>query len=367
MVLLVCLCLSCAHLEDKISSRSYKGHENDIDVNNLVSVYPSLVGTRLDDRQTCHAGGIEDGKLVSSSYDNCHDLILHGSGHTLQETLNAFGRNYLEAGRNRDALISIERLDSDGDGFSNEDELLDRRYPGSKRSMPGQAVATQLIVTLEELMAMPAYEQFMLSNTSKQKFDDYALFRGVKIEELLEAQGISLEGASGITVIAPDGYVKSLPIEFVDRPFPEQSFYLGLDVESLGPECGFVNYPERLPEGLPEEHWLLLGYERNGRPLDKSILDIEACKILGEGPLRVVVPQAKPGKPDRGSKFSPTECNDGFDFDEEADHNAGSMVRGVVAIRIDPMPAGGEEFDYMNGGWAYIDAGQLIIYGHGVQ
>jgi len=44
-------------------------------------------------------------------------------------------------------------------------------------------------------------------------------------------------------------------------------------------------------------------------------------------------------------------------FDEAADHNAGSMVRGVVAIRI----------DYMNGGWAYIDAGQLIIYGHGVR
>jgi hypothetical protein len=42
------------------------------------------------------------------------------------------------------------------------------------------------------------------------------------------------------------------------------------------------------------------------------------------------------------------------------------MVRGVVAIRIDPMPAGVEEFDYMNGGWAYVDAGRLIIYGHGV-
>ena len=43
------------------------------------------------------------------------------------------------------------------------------------------------------------------------------------------------------------------------------------------------------------------------------------------------------------------------------------MVRGVIAIRIDPMPAGVEEFDYMNGGWAYIDAGQLIVYGHGVR
>ena len=48
------------------------------------------------------------------------------------------------------------------------------------------------------------------------------------------------------------------------------------------------------------------------------------------------------------------------------DHNAGAMVRGVIAIRIDPMPAGVEEFDYMNGGWAYINANQLIIYGYNV-
>jgi hypothetical protein len=80
-----------------------------------------------------------------------------------------------------------------------------------------------------------------------------------------------------------------------------------------------------------------------------------------------VVPQTDPGKPDRGSKYSPSECGDGLDFDEAADHNAGAMVRSVIAIRIDPMPAGVEEFDYMNGGWAYVEAGQMIIYGHGIR
>ena len=40
-----------------IPSQSYKGHENDIDSNNLVRVYPGLVGTRLDDCQTCHSAG----------------------------------------------------------------------------------------------------------------------------------------------------------------------------------------------------------------------------------------------------------------------------------------------------------------------
>jgi hypothetical protein len=363
----VLVLLGCGHAEDRVSSRSYQGHENDIDANNLVSAYPSLVGTRLDDCQTCHSGRIEDGKLVGSSCDNCHDLVLHGDGHTFRETLNSFGVDYLEAGRNREALTAIKKQDSDGDGFSNDDELEAQRYPGNGFSMPGQATAKLLVVSLQELKAMPSHTQLMLSNASRQKFDEYVVFRGVKIKDLLESRGISLEGAAGITVIAPDGYMKSLPIEFVDRPFPEQSFLPGLDVETLGEECGFVNYPENVPDELPEEHWLMLGYERNGAALDKSVLDVAAGRITGEGPLRIIVPQATPGKPDRGSRFSPTECADGFDFDEYADHNAGSMVRGVIAIRIDPMPAGVEEFDYMNGGWAYINAGQSIIYGHGVE
>jgi hypothetical protein len=117
---------------------------------------------------------------------------------------------------------------------------------------------------------------------------------------------------------------------------------------------------------MPGEYRLLLGYERDGSPLDPVGLDVAEGRIFGEGPLRMVVPQENPGPPDRGSRFSPSGCGDGLDFREEADHNAGSMVRGVVAIRIDPMPAGVEEFDYMNGGWAFVDAGQLIIYGHGV-
>ncbi len=63
--------LSCT--SDQVSSRSYKGHEDDTDANNLVGAYPLLVGTRLDDCQTCHSGTIEDGRLAGSACDNCHD------------------------------------------------------------------------------------------------------------------------------------------------------------------------------------------------------------------------------------------------------------------------------------------------------
>ncbi|MBD3184589.1 hypothetical protein GF312_20075 [Candidatus Poribacteria bacterium] len=379
LVLFLCAFPGCDESDDEeemeamVSSRAYKGHENDIDSNNLVSVYPSLVGTRLDDCQTCHTGEIEDGQLVSSACDYCHKLLLDETGHTPIETLNAFGIDYYDAGRDMNALKEIKDKDSDRDGYPNDEELMAERYPGSEMSQPGQQVATLKIVTLDELKAMPSHSQFMLSNTTKQQFDDYVTYKGVKIKDLLDSQGIDLSGATGITIIAPDGYMKSLPIEYVDKKFPQPLFYSGLDVDTQGPDCGFVIYPEDMPAGLVDgepisgEHYLIMAYEKDGIPLDTSYLEASSGRINGEGPLRIVVPQTDPGQPDRGLKYSPSGCDDGYDFNEDADHNAGAMVRGVIAIRIDPMPAGVEEFDYMNGGWAYIDAGQLIIYGHNVQ
>ncbi|MCJ7626897.1 MAG: hypothetical protein MUO50_00790 [Longimicrobiales bacterium] len=369
-LLFLAMVLSCT--SDQVSSRSYKGHEDDTDANNLVGSYPFLVGTRLDDCQTCHSGTIEDGRPAGSSCDNCHNLILHGTGPDALETLNEFGRAYRLAGRSERALEGIAEIDSDGDGFSNLEELLAGRHAGNALSMPGQAVAAVLTVNLEDLRALPFHDQFMLVNNTQQRFDDYATYRGIKVKDLLDALNIDLAGATGITLIAPDGYMKSLPIEFVTRVFPQPFFYSGLDVESMESGCGWVVYPESTPDGLsdgspvPGEHWLMLAYERNGVSLDTAKLDAKEGKIVGEGPLRIVVPQENPGKPDRGSEFSPSGCGDGFDFRADADHNAGSMVRAVVAIRIDPMPVGVEEFDYMNGGWAYVDAGQIILYGHGI-
>ena len=192
---------------EEISSRTYRGHETDRDADNLVGAYPALVGTRLDDCQTCHAGKIEGGELVGSSCDNCHELLLGAAGHSSLETLNGFGRDYLDAGRSREAVISIEERDSDGDGFSNGDELSNGRYPGSRLSLPGQAVARTVILSMNEIQAAPSHDQFMLVNNTQQRFDYYALYMGVKIEDLLDILEIDLTGATGITAIAPDGYM----------------------------------------------------------------------------------------------------------------------------------------------------------------
>lgn len=147
-----------------------------------------------------------------------------------------------------------------------------------------------------------------MGNTTQQRFDDFVTHRGVQVLDLLKSLGIDITGATGTTAIAPDRFQKSLPVG-----------------------------------------------------------DVAAGTLTGEGPVRLVVPQAVPGRPDRGSRFSPAPCGDGLDFREDADHNAGSTVRGVIALRIDPMPEGLEEFDFMNGGWACGNSGQFILYGCGVR
>jgi len=359
-----------------VSSRAYKGHENDKDTNNLCSVYPAIVGTRLDDCQTCHVGKMDTTKneQVSNACDNCHDLMVHGEGgHSFAETLNPFGADYSKNGRTVDALGKIKDLDSDSDSFTNDQEIKDLKYPGSDLSKPGQPNAPMITVSLEKMQSMTAHEQFMLANTSKQQFDDYASYKGVTVKELLSAFGINTAGATGVSFIAPDGFVKTIKIDQVNKAFPQSLFYSGLDVKTLGQECGFVNYPEKMPSGLidggtiPDEQWLMMAYERDGALMDPCYLDSVALKLNGEGPFRLIVPQSTPGSPDRGLSFSPSNCNDGYDYDKNKDHNAGSMVRGVMAIRVDPMPAGVEEFDYKNGGWAYINSKELIIYGNNVK
>jgi hypothetical protein len=39
-------------------------------------------------------------------------------------------------------------------------------------------------------------------------------------------------------------------------------------------------------------------------------------------------------------------------------------VRCVVAIRIEPLPAGTTDFNWYEGGWDYIDNQQFVVYGN---
>ncbi len=367
-----------------VSSRAYKGHEADVDMNNLVNVYPSLVGTRLDDCQTCHKGG--EVSETSKTYtvnpcSYCHLVanpdpdIISGAPSTYHDTLNPYGADYMSHGRDRDALEAIHSLDSDGDGYENGWEIHYVRYPGDPDSMPGQPSAPTYTMTWTEIASLPFHSQFLLMNAHKQAFDDYARYGGVKVKDLLSAAGVNLTGATSITVIAPDGFAKDYTISEIDNAFPYGLYDDGLAPGDFAdPNQGFVNYPpaDQIPSGLadmgtiPDEPWLLIAYRRDGADMDVSYLDPVSGKISGEGPYRLIIPQSTPGSPDRGSKYSPTTYADGYDYDENKDHNAGKCVKGVAAIRINPMPSGYEEFDWKNGGFSILEDKELIIYGHGV-
>ena len=71
-IAITCLALAACSGEndeqDNVSTRSYKGHEVDVDSNNFVSVYPHTLGTRLDDCQTCHTTSYSE----YTCYE-CHD------------------------------------------------------------------------------------------------------------------------------------------------------------------------------------------------------------------------------------------------------------------------------------------------------
>jgi hypothetical protein len=368
--------------EDVVSSRAYKGHATDQDILNFVKQYPDTVATRLDDCQTCHTDGtitISGKANYKNACDFCHYLEypdtsttdIVGAPATYADTLNTYGTAYLQNGRDQKAIKTIGELDSDGDGALNKDEIAALRFPGDSGSNPSKEIAPIKVLSMDELKAMPSHSEFLLANTTKQQFDTYSSYKGVKILDLLTELGIDTTQVTGITVIAPDGFTKDFNIAKINSAYPQGQFYGGLDVATLGSTCGFVEYPATIPAGItgtviPDEQWLILAYERDGAPMEASYLDSASLKISGEGPLRIVVPQSTPGSPDRGSTYSPTNCNDGYDYVKNKDHNAGDMVRGVMAIRINPLDAAYEEFDYTTGGWSYIDNEQLVVYGFGI-
>ena len=146
--------------EEIRSSRSYQGHASDTDINNFVKAYPHTVGTRLDDCQTCHTGGeVNDGEgpVTSHPCDYCHFVIHPPAGWTglpssFAETLNPYGEDYDDAGRDGAAIAAIAGLDSDGDGFGNDEEIDALRYPGDDGSFPGLELCAAVKVRMADLL-----------------------------------------------------------------------------------------------------------------------------------------------------------------------------------------------------------------------
>jgi hypothetical protein len=88
---------------------------------------------------------------------------------------------------------------------------------------------------------------------------------------------------------------------------------------------------------IPDKLYMLLAYMRDGDPLTPGKINPTTLKFDGEGPYRLIPPQKIAGNPDRGFKEE-DPVGDGWDCDDNKNHNAGSSARTVAAIRVDPIP-----------------------------
>ena len=373
-----------ARSQEPAVSRAYAGHENDADMRGFIRQYPGAAGSRLDDCQTCHRGGIKgtDTEREYSPCGYCHLLVYPdpryatGVPKTPADTLNAYGSDYKKAGRKFEAFMAVDAWDSDGDGKPNGIEIADLRNPGDPASRPGLPQAGTIVLSWEEIRRLPVQTQLMLMNTTKEPTDDYVLYTGVRVLDLLSAAKIYMTGVTGITVFAPDGYSVDYSVGDIRAPFPG-GYYYAAPRAFEGTGQAFVKYPAKLPAGLkdtrriPAEPWLLLAYDRDGAPLQPSIYEKGTGRLAGEGPYRLVKPQRdlegdpkRPGRPDRSQKSK--VFGDGWDFAPGIDHNAGACIRGACVIRLNPMPEGYEEYDWKNG-WPLIGDKKIVIYGYGIR
>lgn len=387
-----------------ISSRSYSGHESDADANNFVRAYPSTVGKRLDDCQTCHTGKtvtMTGGKTAdySNPCSYCHLRVFDAAANytanyptTLADTLNAYGKAYKDNGKNINALNAINGLDSDGDGYSNGDEIGAMRFPGDAASNPGQAMAPTIELGWDEITGLTQHTQFMLLNANKQQYDEYTTYRGARMIDIMNylttRYGVDFTGATNMVFYAPDGYKVEMNIASrITNTYAKGKFYDLSDEQAAWkgtdntPNRCFVSYPVNIyslvqDSVMPHDLHAMIAYQKETITgtfvnLDMSYYNATDGKISGEGPYRIVRPQvtrdglSAPDGPDRSTNSTYNAWTDGWQYNSAYDHNAGDAVKGTCIIKILPMPTGVEEY-YTANGWSLIDDKKIIVYGHGV-
>ena len=81
---------------------AYSAHQNDVDVNHFLAVYPAAKATKLDDCALCHKSG-KIGSKTYGSCDYCHKFIKprNPTGYSWH-TLNSYGLAYKDSGRNQE-------------------------------------------------------------------------------------------------------------------------------------------------------------------------------------------------------------------------------------------------------------------------
>jgi hypothetical protein len=361
-------------------------HEGERDADKFLEAYADKAGTKVDNCSLCHSGGSyvndRDQTVQLGSCQWCHQTYGYDGAGDIEATINTYGADYLSAGRNAAAVAQIDGLDSDGDGYSNADEIEANTFPGNANDHPGLTPAPFRVYTRDQLEALGAHTQFLLMNTSRSG-DFYAEYTGVPLKDLLEDAGI-LDSATGIWVYAPDGWGQNHPLAyhpdidmyhvFGNEPgqshqYPPATYYYDLEADvDQNPDYGWCDYSA--PSCVGRTHGdtifvsgglkAILAYKRDGAYLDSGILNDEN-KLDGEGPFRVVVPQKYVGPPDQSSRSDDQDVLWPYEYD--LDHNAGSCSRSATIIKVEPLPEGTTDIDILEAGWDYVDEQKIIVYG----
>lgn len=357
------------------SAQAAYHHAGEIDSDHFLAVYPAAAGTKLDSCVLCHRGGTVK-KAVLGSCEWCHYTYGYDAQGDILKTLNSYGMDYHNAGSDTDAVLAIEGDDSDGDGYSNIDEIAALRYPGNADDDPTKIEAPYRVYTLAEIEAMPAQTQFQLMNTHKSG-DYYAEYTGVPMENVLADAGM-LPSAYGIQVLAADGFGVTHPLDLtpgyyhVRGVYPQSTFYRDAEADkALNAAYGWCDYSAASVAGRSSGDpivteggaRLLLAYKFEESYLDPGYLGSDG-KLAGEGPFRVVPPQHTPGPPDQASTSAIQDVIWPFDGDElTTDHNAGFSSKCATVVKVEPLPAGTTDIDTLEAGWEYVRDGKIVVYG----
>ncbi len=364
-------------------------HAGEMDADKFLTAYPDAAGTKLDHCALCHSGGEAEnskGKMIyMGSCQWCHETYGYDGAGEVEDTMNVYGAEYKAAGRNAAAVSAIGTLDSDGDGYTNNEELDAGTFPGNENDHPGLTPAPSRVYTKTQLKRMKQHTQFMLMNASRSD-DKYTEYTGVPIKDLLDDAGI-LPSATGITVYAPDGWSQYHPLEYDEDAemyhvygnmpnqtyqYPPATYFYDEEADlAKNPADGWCEYDapgcagRSLGDNIVVDDGLkaILAISRDGgTPLETGILTDEN-KLDGEGPYRVVVPQKRtpPNAPDQSSKAD--NQNVVWPYTNDWDHNAGACSRSATIIRVEPLPEGTTDVDILEAGWTYVDEGNILIYG----
>ena len=377
LIILGGLCLTLA-LVPVVKSAYH--HEGERDAAKFLNVYPNKKGTKLDHCSLCHTGGSyvnNKGQTVSlGSCQWCHDTYGYDGSGNIADTMNPYGIAFKANGRNEVAIQAIATLDSDGDTYSNGDEIAADRFPGDATDDPTKKAPPFRIYTRQQLEALAQHTQFLLMNTSRSG-DFYAEYTGVPLEDLLADAGV-LPGATNIKVYAPDGWSQYHPMDedttqpewyHVRGTYPAASYYYDEQAdEALNPVDGWCDYSAPSCRGRddadaivnPNGLKLLLAYKREGAYMDPGILS-QDNKLDGEGPFRVVPPQKSPNAPDQSSRAANQSVV--WPHRDAWDHNAGAASRSATIIKVEPIDAQYTDINVYEAGWAYVDQDKIIVYG----